>query len=255
VALEQGTLRRGEVNISWLRMKPTSHRRRYPVLLVHGLVARAERWFEPEHDGFARELVAQGFEVIALSLRGRGSSSCPAAGWTAGDMAADIGAIADSLAPEGVLIVAHSMGVGYALAFAEEHPERVKAFVAGDYMPGLIELDPGWVEMVNGHRKPEVLCASAAESMYREQDHVAGERGALGFTDGRWSVDLRPGLDGFSAPVLVVLARDSAHPEWEALWRPSSQRTVRWFEAPHDIFRAPAALKATVDFLEGAAPR
>lgn len=100
---------------------PRSPRR--TILILHGFLDSA-RTFEL----LAAPLVRAGYEVIAPDFRGFGASSrLPAGGYYYfPDYVADLDGILRVLAPERLLIVAHSMGGSVGSLFAGTRPEAVE---------------------------------------------------------------------------------------------------------------------------------
>jgi pimeloyl-ACP methyl ester carboxylesterase len=94
-----------------------------PVLLLHGFVD-SWRSFEP-----VLPHLPQALHVFALTQRGHGDASRPAAGYSVQDLAADLAAFIDALHLHAAVIVGHSMGSAVALRFAIDHPERTAGLV------------------------------------------------------------------------------------------------------------------------------
>lgn len=92
------------------------------VVLVHGLATNRAFWFAT-----LAQSLRDRYRVTLFDLRGHGYSSRPERGYTASDMAADIGAVIDRLDLAPAAIVAHSYGGGAALEYALAAPERVRA--------------------------------------------------------------------------------------------------------------------------------
>jgi non-heme chloroperoxidase len=67
--------------------------------------------------------------AFALTQRGHGDSSHPAAGYGIPDFAADLEAFTDSLHLGAAVIVGHSMGSAIAMRYAIDHRERVLGLV------------------------------------------------------------------------------------------------------------------------------
>ncbi|HYD87069.1 MAG TPA: alpha/beta hydrolase [Vitreimonas sp.] len=89
------------------------------VLLLHG--------YTDSHRSFdlLRPHLPESWRVIALTQRGHGKSDKPNAGYSVGDMAADVDAFLDALGIERAVIVGHSMGAAVALQTAADFPARV----------------------------------------------------------------------------------------------------------------------------------
>lgn len=94
-----------------------------PIVCLHG-VTDSWRSFEPL---FAR--LPPTIRALALTQRGHGRSSKPAAGYTYKDLSEDVRAFMDALHLTEAVIVGHSMGSMVAQRFAVDHPERVAGLV------------------------------------------------------------------------------------------------------------------------------
>lgn len=107
----------GDVRLAWQQMGEGPD-----VVLVHGLATNRAFWFAT-----LAQALRDRYRVTIFDLRGHGYSSRPERGYTATDMAGDIGAIVDQLELAPAAIVAHSYGGGAALEYALSAPERVRA--------------------------------------------------------------------------------------------------------------------------------
>jgi pimeloyl-ACP methyl ester carboxylesterase len=94
-----------------------------PVLFLHG-VTDSWRSFEPVLPHLPASIHA-----YALSQRGHGDSTSPAAGYSFRDFASDVVAFMDALNIKSAVIVGHSMGSYVAQRFAMDHPERTLGLV------------------------------------------------------------------------------------------------------------------------------
>lgn len=94
-----------------------------PVVLLHGFLD-SWRCFGPLLSDLPESIHA-----FALTQRGHGDASRPAAGYSVRDFAEDLAAFTDVLRLEAAVIVGHSMGSGVALRFALDHPDRTAGLV------------------------------------------------------------------------------------------------------------------------------
>jgi non-heme chloroperoxidase len=94
-----------------------------PVLLLHGF---ADSWHSFE---LVLPHLPEAVHAFALTQRGHGDASRPAAGYGVRDFAADVAAFQDAMHLRAAVIVGHSMGSGVALRFAVDHPERTMGLV------------------------------------------------------------------------------------------------------------------------------
>jgi pimeloyl-ACP methyl ester carboxylesterase len=70
--------------------------------------------------------------VVAVTPRGHGESGTPPGGYTAADLAAELGGALDALGIDRAAVVAHSLGSAAATRLAADHPERVDRLVLMD---------------------------------------------------------------------------------------------------------------------------
>jgi non-heme chloroperoxidase len=94
-----------------------------PLLFLHGF---ADSWRSFE---LVLPHLPQSIHAFALTLRGHGDASRPAAGYGLPDFAADLFEFQDAMRLQAVVIVGHSMGSGVALRYAIDHPERTMGLV------------------------------------------------------------------------------------------------------------------------------
>lgn len=131
------------------------------VVVVHGNGGHAHWW-----DGVVPAL-APGWRVVAPDLRGHGTSSWPdEPAYALADLAADVRAVLDDVAPGRVAIVGHSMGARVALRLAADLPGRVRGLALLDTRLGGIApaMTVRWRGRIVGARKGRVY-ASLAEAL------------------------------------------------------------------------------------------
>jgi pimeloyl-ACP methyl ester carboxylesterase len=154
-----------------------------PVLLVHGLAGNARLW-----DGVAEQLAAAGHPVVAVDLRGHGSSAAvpdadsddPDAAATDQTRAAahDLAQVCAGLGWKDPVVAGHDWGGNVALQLAADRPELVH---------GLAMVDGGWLHL--GDQFPSL--------------------------DEAWAVLAPPQFDGISTRTLRASLR-AGHPGWSA---------------------------------------
>jgi 3-oxoadipate enol-lactonase len=90
-----------------------------PLVLVHG--------FPLDHTSWNRliPLLEKQFDLILPDLRGFGESSAPEAGYSLGDMAADLNVLLDGLELPAAFVAGHSMGGYVAMAFARRFGSKL----------------------------------------------------------------------------------------------------------------------------------
>jgi 2-(acetamidomethylene)succinate hydrolase len=105
-----------------------------PVVFLHGITANARVW-----DPIVERLGAE-HRCVAVDQRGHGRSARPAGEvYAAADYARDIVELIEALGEGAAVVVGHSLGARNALVAGAEHPHRVAAVVAIDYVPFLPE--------------------------------------------------------------------------------------------------------------------
>ena len=111
-----------------------------PVVLLHGFAETSHMW-RP----LIKEL-AKNHTVIAPDLRGYGSSSAPAEGYTKAAMARDVHALVNRLGHKSVELVGHDIGLMVAYAYAAQYPTEVKRIVLMDaFLPGVGDWTNVWL--------------------------------------------------------------------------------------------------------------
>jgi pimeloyl-ACP methyl ester carboxylesterase len=105
------------------------------VIAVHGITANAWSW------GTVAEHLNGEVALVAVDLRGRGTSSDAPPPFGIRAHADDVAAVIDRLGAAPAVVVGHSMGAHVALMCAERHPDAVAALVLVDGGPPLA-VDP-----------------------------------------------------------------------------------------------------------------
>jgi pimeloyl-ACP methyl ester carboxylesterase len=100
------------------------------LVLIHGFLGNLAVW----HLQIAPQL-RKLYRVTTYDLRGHGYSEVTPTGYTARQMASDLGFLLDSLKIDTATLVGHSYGADIAMYFALKHPDRVQKLVAIE--PGL----------------------------------------------------------------------------------------------------------------------
>lgn len=94
------------------------------ILFVHGFGGWASQW--------ASQLrcFATHARVIALDLRGHGSSDKPHSGYSMAEIVSDLQAVIEALDVEGALVlVGHSFGAAIVAQYAAEHPHEIERLI------------------------------------------------------------------------------------------------------------------------------
>ncbi len=92
-------------------------------MLVHGLGGNTRIWER------VVDPLAERFRVVSYDLRGLGRSATPPPPYSLADLVGDLDGLVASLGLERVALVGHSLGGAIVLAYAIQHPERVRAVV------------------------------------------------------------------------------------------------------------------------------
>jgi predicted TIM-barrel fold metal-dependent hydrolase/pimeloyl-ACP methyl ester carboxylesterase len=164
------------------------------VVLVHGSLADYSYWLQSDQ----LALLSKNHRVIAYSRRyNHPNRNEPAGDHSPMVEAADLGAFLDVLATGPVHLVGHSYGAYTALAFALDHPDRVRSLVLAE--PPIISWLP---DIPGGEGVFEGFMASVWAPMGKafEED---GDEAGLDFT-ARWY---------FQAPLSEI------DPKWQTLFR------------------------------------
>jgi pimeloyl-ACP methyl ester carboxylesterase len=184
--------------------------------------------------------------VVAVDVRGRGRSGAPPSGYTWEDHVGDVASVIDATGLEQPVLVGFSRGSSYALGYALNAPERVRALVIGDYFARHVGLPPEFAE-----RQLAVVLRGVPMSE-RMPEHAV-----LGVARESREVPLWDRLHELQGPVLLVrggrrgvLANDEVAAQWQAAL-PSVQIAMLP-NAGHDLWsRDPGAYLAVLRaFLE-----
>lgn len=182
-----------------------------PLLLIHGLGARAEDW-APLIPAFA----AAGFHVYAPDLPGYGRSSKPNASYSISMEEAAVVSFMQAIHLPRTDVGGWSMGGWITLKLALDHPELFNRVVvydsAGTYFPATWEPSLFWPTDIAGvHKllaalspKPISMPDFAARAMVRklQANKWVIERSLMSMIDGRDLLDFR--LHNITEPTLVV---------------------------------------------------
>ena len=207
---------------------------RTPVVFIPGMTANAGVW--ENNIALVRALdAARPRRLIAISLRGRGASACPDVGWTPQDHHGDIAAVVRAEELGSYHLVAHSMGVAYAVGFALSRPrDEIRSFIAADYFPAVMQVNEQWAGMVESGEPPLTYDPRMARHVLREQG----------------SQDYAERLDELTMPMLVILGRKSMEPGVEGQYAKAPRHQALWIEHGHMTFTNAEAIAAAAGFLQ-----
>jgi pimeloyl-ACP methyl ester carboxylesterase len=204
-----------------------------PVVFIPGMTSSASIWENNLALVRALDAVAPR-KLIAISLRGRGASDCPDTGWTPQDHQRDIAAVIRAEKPGRYHLVAHSMGVAYAIGFALTRPRHeIRSFIAGDYFPAVKQVNEAWAHAVESNPPPLSYDPRLARHILREQG----------------AEDYASRLNQLAMPMLVILGRKSIDPATGALYAKAPQHRVIWLNDGHMVFANEQAIAAVVQHI------
>jgi pimeloyl-ACP methyl ester carboxylesterase len=121
-----------------VRLHYEVHGEGYPVVLLHGATVNFK--YNYANAGWIQTLNEAGCQVIGLDFRGHGNSGKPhdAASYGTANLASDVIALLDHLAPGRVAVLGYSIGTAVALHLIQHHPERFDRAVLMATGDGLI---------------------------------------------------------------------------------------------------------------------
>lgn len=96
-----------------------------PLVLLHGITLRADVWAPQFHQ------LADRYRVIAIDLRGHGTSAAGTAGFGIGRLADDLATLLTALDLHEAVLVGHSMGGMTVMQFCGDHPDVLAERVDG----------------------------------------------------------------------------------------------------------------------------
>ncbi len=207
-----------------------------PVLLVHGLGDSLATW-----RGVASALAAEGFDVIALDLKGSGRSERPfPSDWSTSALVEEIAGFLAALRVERAAVAGVSYGGLLSLLLAARHPERVSSLVICNALafpyPRRTPIGLSLARLPGVDRiAPWLLSRRGLEAIYREWNFSPGYHGTVERTAEHWRhLSLPGGRRAFLALINGIDPRDvmeapEVYPEIDAptliLWGDRD----RWF--------------------------
>jgi pimeloyl-ACP methyl ester carboxylesterase len=114
-------------------------------------------------------ILSKKHKVIAVDIRGMGSSEKPASGYSKKGMANDVAALVKTLGYDKVNIVGHDIGASIAISFAGHYPEYTEKLIVLDsphpeedlyklpMLPVGLPIHPWWIAFNQVKDLPEVL--------------------------------------------------------------------------------------------------
>lgn len=207
-----------------------------PILIVPGFLLPAEI--------YSMDLIQLApRRCVVLSIRGRGRSDKPKAGYSYHDQLKDVVTVVDNLGSDRLFIVGYSTGAVFALGYAVSNPHRVAGVVVGDYPARYPKIQESWVQDVLSTKKEEVD-ANVVVSLQRDSGEVS----------------LWDQLKSLECPVLILRGRAKGGfltDERIELYKRSLRRMeVVDFESGHNLWdreheKCLNSVKAFVDKFDG----
>jgi pimeloyl-ACP methyl ester carboxylesterase len=204
-----------------------------PVVCVHGYTSSAEAF-----NAVARRLEDRA-PLVAMDVRGHGESDwSPDGAYQYADQAGDLAALVDELRFDRFVLIGTSMGGIIAMAYAAQHPQRLRGLVINDIGPDA-EAGSSRITGLVGSRPADFASLDEAMEYRRQTSPITAARPledqhetALGVLrqqpDGRWAwkmdpayieqrvkrgapmrPQLWPALETLPCPTLVVWGTDS----------------------------------------------
>jgi non-heme chloroperoxidase len=212
-----------------------------PIVFVPGMTDIA--------DDYIDVMPLFGRRTVVVELRGHGRSSAPAKGYDLAALSRDVAAVVDAVTDGPVHLMTFSRGTSSAVAWALEHPDRVRSMSIGDYVPEERVLpDTAVHRLLDGHWRGSPVRERLNQKAAVATFHAAQARSF-------WEP-----LSALQPPLLVIRSGNSVlvgDEEWARYreWFPTA-RLHEFPDSPHDIFRPergryPRLVREHVDRLDG----
>jgi 3-oxoadipate enol-lactonase len=188
------------------------------VCFTHSLASDSGMWAEQ-----LPPLLAAGFRVLRLDMRGHGGSDTVAGPYTMSALAGDVAAAIDALGLDRVHYVGLSIGGMIGQGFALEHAAKLRSLMLCDTLPSTLpDAKAAWAPRIEAVTKANSLAPIADATMDRWftgafkprnpqrwqqiRDTVAetSPSGFLGCAAAILDFDWAPGLPSLKVPTLVV---------------------------------------------------
>jgi 3-oxoadipate enol-lactonase len=215
------------------------------VVMVHGNSESSRAWTR-----WVPHLAGK-FRVVRLDLPGFGASSEPPNyGWSAAELAADIGRFLDALAIERCHLVGAKYGGSACMQFASEHPHRLRSLcllgspIRGSGTGNADAIRAKGVRQWAAETMRTRLGSSASQAQIDWWTDFMGEanpRAAHGASSARIDMELDERLSRIAAPTLIVTTQKSGLQSVEAVERYAKRfPNARVIVLPGDSFHIAA---------------
>ncbi|TMI50849.1 alpha/beta hydrolase [Candidatus Bathyarchaeota archaeon] len=182
-SFREGRLKNGSVRLHYVESGWDSPTDLTPVVYVHSGFGTSEV-FIPEMKALSPR------RCVSCSLRGRGNSDAPEAGYFFEQNVSDIDAVVNHLGFDRICVMGWSLGVTYSIAYAAQHPELVAGLVLLDYPARHPKFSAGWAERWSS--EPSV------------KDDPNRMRGMRGLERDSTEILLWDKLDAIRSPILLI---------------------------------------------------
>ena len=214
------------------------------VVMLHGWMDVAASF------QFLVDALAERWHVVAPDLRGFGRSQWQPQGYWFADYVADLDALLDTLSPEPVRLVGHSLGGNVVMHYAGARPARVRALVSLEGFGIPFELGSAaprklgkWLDALRDppRFRPYASLADVADRLQKTNSRLPRDKAE--FLAGHWAQAVPQGGVALTSdprhklPFPTVYRMEEAFAVWRAitapvLWVAAAQSHIpRWLEA------------------------
>ncbi len=160
-SIVEGWVNNRGVRLHYVDSNPDTVPALSPLVYIHGAYGTAEG-FLPEMEALSPR------RCVAVSLRGRGKSDAPEAGYSFAHHISDIEALVGHLGLARFCLMGWSVGVAYSIGYASHHPETVGGLILLDYPARHSAFKPEWADRAlsdsSNNWKPHAIRAIQQES-------------------------------------------------------------------------------------------
>src|SRR2546428_13791563 len=182
-SFREGWWKNGSIRLHYVESGWDSSSNLTPVVYAHTGFGTAEV-FIPEMKALSPR------RCVSCSLRGRGDSDAPEAGYTFDENVSDLDVVVNHLTLDRICVMGWSLGVTYSIAYAAQHPELVSGLVLLDYPARYPKFSAGWAERWSS--EPSI------------KDNPDRMRGMRGLERESTEVLLWDKLDAIESPILLI---------------------------------------------------
>ncbi len=125
-----------------------------PIVFIPGLRGSADQ-FRPMIEALGSR------RALSISLRGRGQSGVPEAGYSFDDHIGDIAAVVEAANLTRFCLCGHSIGVTYTLGYTLKQPDRITGLILAGYPAQYPAISADWIMQVMMKRSNEMPVPAA----------------------------------------------------------------------------------------------